>query len=84
MWRIIGYMRLYTTIDYHLTLRFCRSDLFIISFVAVFSVLSGYFTVLIYEFASKEFTDKSAQTYATTQLNISFQVRNIVYNDQCL
>jgi hypothetical protein len=54
-----------------------RNDAFIITYVAIFSLLSGYFTVLIYEFASKDFTDKSSQTFATTQLNISFQVSGL-------
>jgi ABC-type Na+ efflux pump permease subunit len=41
--------------------------------VAVFSVMSGYFTVLIYEYAAAGL-DKSSQTAVTRLLNIGFQL----------
>jgi hypothetical protein len=50
-----------------------RSDLFIIALVAVFSMMSGYFTVLVYEYAATGL-DKSSQTYVTRLLNICFHV----------
>lgn len=42
--------------------------------VASFSFLSGYFTVLIYEYAAAGL-EKGAQTSATRLLNLCFQVR---------
>lgn len=50
-----------------------RSDAFIIAIVAIFSLSSGYLTVLIYEFASFD-QDKKTQAAATSLLNLSFQV----------
>lgn len=50
-----------------------RSDLFISFNVGIFSALSGYLTVLIYEYAA-EGLDGAAQTYATGLLNMSFQL----------
>ena len=50
-----------------------RSDLFISFIVGIFSALSGYLTVLIYEYAA-EGLDGAAQTYATGLLNMSFQL----------
>ena len=41
--------------------------------VAFFSFLSGYFTVLIYEYAAAGL-EKGAQTSATRLLNLCFQV----------
>ena len=41
--------------------------------VATFSFLSGYFTVLIYEYAAAGL-EKGAQTSATRLLNLCFQV----------
>jgi hypothetical protein len=46
----------------------------VILLVASFAVMSGYFTVLIYEYAA-EGLDKCAQTAATRLLNLCFQVR---------
>jgi len=58
----------------HLTsLTSLRSDLFISANVGIFSALSGYLTVLIYEYAA-EGLDGAAQTYATGLLNMSFQL----------
>lgn len=51
-----------------------RSDLFACILVGSFSILSGYFTVLIYEYASHDGLDGAAQIYATQLLNISFQI----------
>jgi len=52
---------------------FPRSDIYISILVGFYSVLSGYFTVLIYEFAARG-KDGAAQTYATQLLNICFQI----------
>ena len=52
---------------------FPRSDVYISILVGIFSVLSGYFTVLIYEYAARG-KDGAAQTYATQLLNICFQI----------
>lgn len=46
----------------------------IIALVGAFSVLSGYFTVLIYEYAAASAPDKAAQAHVTAVLNICFQV----------
>lgn len=51
-----------------------RSDVFVILLVATFAVMSGYFTVLVYEYAAAGL-DKSAQTAVTRILNICFQVK---------
>ena len=51
-----------------------RNDVFIIAIIAIFSLSSGYFTVLIYEFASQE-ENRSKQIQATRALNLSFQVK---------
>jgi hypothetical protein len=45
----------------------------VIILVASFSFLSGYFTVLIYEYAAAGL-EKGAQTSATRLLNLCFQV----------
>jgi hypothetical protein len=50
-----------------------RSDFFISLNVGFFSALSGYLTVLIYEYAV-DGLDGAAQTYATGLLNMSFQL----------
>lgn len=47
--------------------------MFVVALVACFSVLSGYFTVLIYEYAAAGL-EKSSQTAATRLLNLCFQV----------
>jgi hypothetical protein len=57
----------------HFFLSTHRSDIFVIGIVAVFSLSSGYLTVLIYEYASKD-CDKPTQVAATGLLNLSFQV----------
>lgn len=59
---------------YILVPSFPRSDVFICIIVSIFSLLSGYFTVLIYEYAAEDGLDKAAQTYATALLNICFQL----------
>jgi hypothetical protein len=59
---------------YVLVPSFPRSDVFICIIVSIFSLLSGYFTVLIYEYAAEDGLDKAAQTYATALLNICFQL----------
>ena len=51
-----------------------RSDIFISILVGLFSILSGYFTVLIYEYAAHDGLDQASQTYATQLLNICFQI----------
>ena len=51
--------------------------MFVISIVAVFSVSSGYLTVLIYEYASNG-CDKPTQAAATGLLNLSFQVVSVL------
>lgn len=75
-------MRLHTHAHFFLYLQFpltllflplSRSDLFIGMVVGAFSALSGYLTVLIYEYAA-EGLDGAAQTYATGLLNMSFQL----------
>jgi hypothetical protein len=43
--------------------------------VAIFSLLSGYFIVLIYEYAAALHREKHAQVAVTTILNTCFQVR---------
>jgi hypothetical protein len=50
-----------------------RNDAFVVTLVACFSVMSGYFTVLIYEYAAAGL-EKSSQTAATRLLNLCFQV----------
>ena len=68
----ITYVRTYLTLSFSFPY-FPRSDAFVISVVALFSVSSGYLTVLIYEFASVG-QDKRTQATATALLNLSFQV----------
>ena len=50
-----------------------QSDAFVVILVAAFSIMNGYFTVLIYEYAAAG-RHKSDQTAATRLLNICFQV----------
>ena len=50
-----------------------RSDIFIILLVAIFSLQSGYFMVLINEYAARGL-DKVSQTYAAREINLWFQV----------
>jgi len=52
----------------------CRSDVYVCSIVAVYALLSGYFTVLIYEYAARDVNSKAAQSYAGSVLNLFFQV----------
>jgi hypothetical protein len=49
----------------------------VIILVASFSFLSGYFTVLIYEYAAAGL-EKGAQTSATRLLNLCFQVCYVI------
>lgn len=53
-----------------------RSDIFVCFIVGIFSVSNGYFAVLIYEYAADRVKDKgkNAQAFATTLLNITFQL----------
>jgi hypothetical protein len=48
--------------------------MFVILLVAVFSLQSGYFMVLINEYAARGL-DKVSQTYAAREINLWFQVR---------
>jgi len=48
--------------------------MYICSNVAIFSVLSGYFTVLTYEYAARDVHSKATQAYAGSVLNLFFQV----------
>lgn len=50
-----------------------RSDVFICVIVAVHSLLSGYFAILLYEYAARDVQSKAAKTYAATLLNTTFQ-----------
>jgi len=54
---------------------FVQSDVLINVIVGAFSLVNGYFSVLIYEYASDAVASKgrTAQAYATTLLNIVFQ-----------
>lgn len=52
-----------------------RSDIFIIVFVGVYSVASGYLSVLIYECAASENMSKAVRAHAANTLNMGFQVR---------
>ena len=54
---------------------FVQSDLLINVIVGAFSLVNGYFSVLIYEYASDAVATqgRAAQAYATTLLNIVFQ-----------
>jgi hypothetical protein len=51
--------------------------MFVVTLVACFSVMSGYFTVLIYEYAAAGL-EKSSQTAATRLLNLCFQVLDYI------
>jgi hypothetical protein len=57
-----------------------RSDIFVCSIVGLFSLINGYFAVLIYEYAAHRVEDKgkNAQAYATTLLNITFQISSFL------
>jgi hypothetical protein len=57
---------------YFLVPSFPQSDAFVIILVAAFSIMNGYFTVLIYEYAAAG-RSKAEQTAATRLLNICFQ-----------
>ncbi len=56
-----------------------RNDVAVCVVVGLFSVVNGYFSVLIYEYAAKRVEDKgkNAQAYATTLLNVTFQVSSV-------
>ncbi len=51
-----------------------KSDLFIISLVCLFSVLSGYLAVLSYEYAAASVQTKAGQSLAGTLMNSTFQL----------
>ena len=52
-----------------------QNDVLICVIVGIFSVINGYFAVIIYEYASNEvlYMGKTAQNFATALLNITFQ-----------
>eukprot|EP00615_Pteridomonas_danica_P010569 CAMPEP_0114367360 /NCGR_PEP_ID=MMETSP0101-20121206/29998_1 /TAXON_ID=38822 ORGANISM="Pteridomonas danica, Strain PT" /NCGR_SAMPLE_ID=MMETSP0101 /ASSEMBLY_ACC=CAM_ASM_000211 /LENGTH=364 /DNA_ID=CAMNT_0001516943 /DNA_START=425 /DNA_END=1522 /DNA_ORIENTATION=- len=50
-----------------------KSDVFIITIVAVFSILSGYLAVLSYEYAAASLQTKAGQSMAGTLMNSTFQ-----------
>lgn len=51
-----------------------QSDLFITIVVAMFSVLSGYLSVLSYEYAAAAMSTKAGQSLAGTMMNSTFQL----------
>ena len=51
-----------------------RSDWFIIAFVAVYSMSSGYIAVLCYEYAAPEHMTRAQRSHAASVLNMSFQI----------
>jgi hypothetical protein len=53
---------------------FPQSDWFIIIFVAVYSVSSGYLAVLSYEYAAPSTMSRSQRAHAANIMNMSFQV----------
>lgn len=52
---------------------FPQNDTFVTFLIGIFSVGSGYISVLAYETAALQVKSKSAQTYAATLMNTSFQ-----------
>jgi len=52
---------------------FPQNDTFITFIVGIFSVGSGYLSVLAYEYAALQVKSKAAQSYAATLMNTSFQ-----------
>ncbi len=53
---------------------YCRSDLFVIIYVGVFSLLSGYLSILTYEYAAASQVSSAERAQATNILNMCFQV----------
>lgn len=51
-----------------------QSDAFIITVVALFSIMSGYLAVLSYEYAAGALQTKAGQSMAGTLMNSTFQV----------
>ena len=51
-----------------------QSDLFIILYVAVFSVGSGYIGIVSYEYAARDLKSTAAKSYSATLMNTTFQV----------
>lgn len=62
------------TSEYPRWLRLPESDAFIIVLVCVFSALSGYLSVLSYEYAASSLRTKKGQSNACTLMNTTFQV----------
>jgi hypothetical protein len=56
----------------------CRSDIFIVVFVGLFSVASGYLSVLTYEVAASDIYSTAQRAHLTNILNLSFQVRVVI------
>eukprot|EP00606_Chrysophyceae_sp_TOSAG23-5_P001522 GSChrysophyteH2.ASY1.ANO1.403.1 assembled CDS len=59
---------------------FPQNDNFVVFIVGIFSLANGYFSVLIYEYASHDTSHlgKNAQTYSASLLNIVFQISAFV------
>ena len=55
-------------------LQYNRSDVFIIAYVSIFSVASGYISVLTYEYAAVNEVTSAERAQATNILNMFFQV----------
>jgi hypothetical protein len=51
-----------------------RNDTFLLTFEACFSVMSGYISVLVYEYASRQCTNRAARARSASTLNMCFQV----------
>ena len=51
-----------------------RNDWFICGVVGLFSILNGYFSVLIYEYAASADLNAAGRTHATSILNMAFQL----------
>jgi hypothetical protein len=52
------------------------NNTFILAFEAVFSLMSGYINVLVYEYSAEEQQSSSQRATAASTLNMSFQVRS--------
>jgi len=77
LWRLILFFLYFL---YAFCPGFPQNDTFIVYVVGIFSLINGYFGVLIYEYASHETSHlgKNAQTYAANLLNIVFQISAFV------
>ncbi len=51
-----------------------RSDIFIVIYVALFSLASGYVSVLTYEYAAGDDLTTAERAHATNIMNMCFQV----------